>query len=295
VDALGTVFRAKFLEALCHSRETLVLAEQTSLLASTKDFQRFYAKRSMAGPQQVLDYLGRYTHRVAIANHRIVEVHDAQVRFSYRNRRQGNRLETITLPAHEFIRHFLLPVVPHGFQRLRHIGFLANRCKTRALRQCRHLFNHPEPPRPHKKTVTEWMWQLTGTDVTRGPHCGHGPLQRIPLVPLTTRSIGSHREPGVSPNAAQFNNVLSAGLRPTDKTLFVRLLQIRSVLSLLGRGPCAHLTWTCSGSILAFHGLSVSSRWPSAGCLVVNKSQYFVVISSVISSDIGYRDVFVAQ
>lgn len=198
VHALSSVFRAKFLEALHHSRETLVFAEPTASLASAHGFQRFidrlydqawvvYAKQTMAGPGQVLDYLGRYTHRVAIANHRIVDVHDARVRFQLRNRRQGNRLETLTLPAHEFIRRFLLHVVPHGLQRLRHIGFLANRCKAKALRQCRHLLNQPAPPRPQKKTVAEWMWQLTGTDLTRCPQCGHGPLHRIPLTALPPR------------------------------------------------------------------------------------------------------------
>ena len=135
----------------------------------------------------MLDYLGRYTHRVAIANHRIVEVHDAQVRFRYRHRRQGNRLETLPLPAHEFIRRCRLHVVPHGLQRLRHIGVLAHRGQARALRQCRYLLHQPEPPSPHKKTVTAWRGQLTGTDLTRCPHWGHGPLQRIPLVSLTRR------------------------------------------------------------------------------------------------------------
>jgi Putative transposase/Transposase zinc-binding domain len=193
VHALGTVFRAKFLEALHTSRETLVWAEQTGPLASAQGWRQFidllynkvwvvYAKRPMAGPRQVLAYLGRYTHRVAIANHRIVEVKEGQVRFSFRDRRQGNRLETMALPAHAFIRRFLLHVLPHGLQRLRHIGFLANRCKAQALRQCRHLLHQPEPPRPQKKTVAEWMWQLTGTDLTRCPQCGHGPLQRVPLT-----------------------------------------------------------------------------------------------------------------
>jgi hypothetical protein len=195
VHALGTVFRAKVLEALRHSRETLVFAGQTAPLETAQGLQRFinqlydkawvvYAKRPMAGPQQVLDYLGRYTHRVAIANHRIVDVHDAQVRFTFHNRRQGNRLETMTLPASEFIRRFLLHVVPHGLQRLRHIGFLANRCKAQALQQCRQLLHQPAPPKPQKKTVAEWMWQWTGTDVTQCPHCGHGPLQRLPLASL---------------------------------------------------------------------------------------------------------------
>lgn len=204
VHALGRVFRAKFLDALHDSRDTLVLAEQMAPLTSAQGFKRFidalynqawvvYAKRPMAGPGQVLDYLGRYTHRVAIANHRIVDVKGRQVRFTCRNRRQGNRVETMTLPAHAFIRRFLLHVLPHGFQRLRHIGFLANRCKAQALRQCRHLINQPERPTPQKKTAAEWMWQLTGTDVTRCPQCGHGPLKRIPLAalpPPTGRPIG---------------------------------------------------------------------------------------------------------
>ena len=196
--ALGTVFRAKFLDALYDRRETWVLAEQTAPLASAHGLRQcidrlydqagvVYAKRSMAGPEQVLDYLGRYTHRVAIANHRLVDVHHGQGRFTFRNRHQGNRVETMTLPAHAFIHRFLLHVVPHGFQRLRHIGFLANRCKAQALRQCRQRLNQPEPPRPQKKTVAEWMWQLTGTDVTRCPQCGHGPLKRLPLASLTRR------------------------------------------------------------------------------------------------------------
>jgi hypothetical protein len=168
VQALGSVFRAKVLTALYDRRDTLGSAEQTAPLASAPGFRRFikplydqawvvYAKRPMAGPEQVLDYLGRYTHRVAIANHRIVEVKGGQVRFTFRNRRQGNRVETMTLPAHAFIHRFLLHVVPHGFQRLRHIGFLANRCKAKALRQCRQLLNQAEPLRPQKKTVAEWM------------------------------------------------------------------------------------------------------------------------------------------
>jgi hypothetical protein len=149
----------------------------------------------MAGPQQVLDYLGRYTHRVAIANHRIVDVHATQVHFTFRHRRQGHRLETMPLPAPEFIRRFLLHVVPHGLQRLRPIGLLANRCKAQALQQCRHLLNQPAPPKPQKKTVAEWRWQWTGTDVTPWPHCGQGPRQRIPRASLPPGA----GKPGVPP------------------------------------------------------------------------------------------------
>ena len=131
-------------------------------------------------------YLGRYIHRVAMANHRLLEVRDGRVRFTYRNRRQGNQVQTMTLEAQEFIRRFLLHLVPHGFQRLRHVGFLANRCKAHALRQCRHLLGQPPdpPPREHPSAV-EWMRQRTGIDLTQCPQCGHGPLVRSPLSPRT--------------------------------------------------------------------------------------------------------------
>ena len=133
----------------------------------------------------MLDSLSRSTHRVAIANHRIVDVQDGQVRFTYRNRRQGNRVQTMTLEAHEFIRRFLLPMVPQRLQRMRHSGFLANRCKARALRQCRQLLNQPPDPSTRPvQSVAEWLWQWTGTDITRCPECGQGPLLRLPLPPL---------------------------------------------------------------------------------------------------------------
>jgi hypothetical protein len=140
---------------------------------------------------QVLDDLGRYSHRIAIAKHRLLEVRAGCVRCTDRNRHHGNRVHTMTLEAHEFLRRFLLPIVPHGFQRLRHVGFLANRCQARTLRQCRHLLGQPTdpPPRAPPSTV-EWMRQRTGLDLTPCPQCGHGPLGRSPLHPLTGRAPG---------------------------------------------------------------------------------------------------------
>jgi hypothetical protein len=198
VQALRTVFRGKFLEAL-HARTPLgpvVVPEATATLTTPEGFRRFiaqlyaqawivYAKQSLVGPGPVLASLRRYTHRVAIANHRIVAGQDGQGRFTYRNRRQGNRVQTLTREAHEFIRRFLLPVVPQGLQRMRHIGFLANRCKARALRQCRQRLHHPPaPPARPVKRVAEWLWQWTGTVLTRCPEGGQGPLRRLPLPPL---------------------------------------------------------------------------------------------------------------
>ena len=115
---------------------------------------------SCAGPAQTLDDLGRSTHRVAISKNRIVEVRDGQVRFTSRNRRQGHQVQTMVLEAPECIRRFLLHVLPQGFQRMRHIGFLANRCQARTLRQCRSLLGQSAaPPARCTKTVVEWMQQ----------------------------------------------------------------------------------------------------------------------------------------
>jgi Putative transposase len=133
-------------------------------------------------PRSVRPYIGRYTHRVAIANHRILDVRDGWVRFTSRNRRQGNRVQTMTLDADEFIRRFLLHVLPRGFMRLRHYGFLANRHKARTLRRCRELLGQPADPPPRSpKSVVQWMQEVTGIDLTHCPHCGTRPLVRLPL------------------------------------------------------------------------------------------------------------------
>ena len=202
VWALSTVFRAKFLTALqqAYNTEALRLAQVSARCDASTGFTHLldqlynqawggYAKRPGAGPTQVLDDLGRSIHRVAMAHHRLLEVRDGRVRFTYRHRRQGNRVHTMTREAHEFLRRFLLHIVPHGFQRLRHVGFLANRCKARALRQCRHLLGQPtEPPPRAQPSAVEWMRQRTGIDLTQCPQCGHGPLVRRPLPPLPVRA-----------------------------------------------------------------------------------------------------------
>ena len=90
-----------------------------------------YAKRPFAGPQQVLDYVGRYTHRVAISNNRLLDIEDGQVRFQWKDYRDGGQVKTMTLSAEEFIRRFLLHVLPDGFQRIRYYGFLGNRYRKR--------------------------------------------------------------------------------------------------------------------------------------------------------------------
>jgi hypothetical protein len=119
-------------------------------------------------------------------------------------------VQTMRLEAHEFIRRFLLHVLPHGFQRLRHVGFLANRCKARALRQCRQLLGQPPalPPREQPSAV-EWMRQRTGIDLTQCPHCGYGPLVRQPLL-LSHRPGAEPRGPPAVPTWARHALALDA-------------------------------------------------------------------------------------
>ena len=104
-----------------------------------------YAKPPFAGPEQVLGYLGRYTHRVAIANSRLVELSDGQVSFTWKDYRQHGKTKLMTLAADEFLRRFLQHTVPDGFHRIRHIGFLANRHRTAKLALCRNLLAAPPP------------------------------------------------------------------------------------------------------------------------------------------------------
>jgi hypothetical protein len=136
-----------------------------------------YAKRPFAGPQQVLEYLGRYTHRVAISNHRIQALENDQVTFTYRDRRDGDKLKSMTLAATEFIRRFLLHVLPEGFVKIRYCGFMAHRHKRRYIRLIRKLIDpQAQQPEKLKLTVAEMMLRLTGIDITHCPKCGLGKM-----------------------------------------------------------------------------------------------------------------------
>lgn len=131
-----------------------------------------YSKRPFAGPAKLLDYLGRYTHRVAISNHRLVSLEEGQVTFTYRDRRDGDRRKTMRLPAEEFIGRFLKHVLPKGFMRIRHYGLLANRAKQQRLAACRALLDAEAPAPAERKTWAEWLLAWTGEDPARCPVCG---------------------------------------------------------------------------------------------------------------------------
>jgi len=132
-----------------------------------------YAKRPFGGPRQVLDYLGRYTHRVALANSRLLACENGRVRFRWKDHRARHKGKAMTLDAGEFIRRFLLHVLPHGFRRIRHSGFLANACRTAKLAQIRTALETPEPPSPAKpRDYRERYALLTGHRIDRCPRCG---------------------------------------------------------------------------------------------------------------------------
>jgi hypothetical protein len=115
-----------------------------------------YAKRPFAGPEQVLDYVGRYTHRVAISNHRLLDIAEGKVTFRYKDYRHDAQKKTMILQAEEFIRRFLLHVLPDGFQRIRYYGFLGNRYREQKLAHCRELLGMPTPEPPALETAKDY-------------------------------------------------------------------------------------------------------------------------------------------
>ena len=136
-----------------------------------------YAKRPFAGPEQVLDYLGRYTHRVALSNDRLVDHRDGRVRFRWKDYADHDRWKVMTLDADEFLRRFLLHVVPRGFMRIRHFGLLANRTRRATLGHCRQLLDQPPPLPPAVEPTAALVLRLTGVDLARCPVCGEGRMQ----------------------------------------------------------------------------------------------------------------------
>ena len=197
VEPLSEVFQGKFIHYLekAFEKGKLIFPGKTQPLGTSKGFRDLknqlwaknwvvYSKAPFAGPEQVLDYLGRYTHRVAISNHRIVDVKNGKVTFQYRNRKDKDTLKVMTLEADEFIRRFLLHVLPNGFMRIRHFGFLANRRKKKDLSRCRELLGLSAQLRePTEKTNRELMLELTGIDLAKCPCCGKGTMRIMAELP----------------------------------------------------------------------------------------------------------------
>ena len=203
VRGLSVVFRAKYLEALegAFEAEKLDFAGETTPLAEPSAFRAFlaklrakdwvvYAKPPFGGPAQVLAYLGRYTHRIAIGNERLLDCENGEVRFRYRDYAHGNKTKVMCLPVEEFIRRFLLHVLPKAFMRIRHYGLLANRHRTEHLDVCRAALDAPTPAPAEPETVEAFLSRVLGTDANRCPHCREGRLRPVRLLPPLPRATG---------------------------------------------------------------------------------------------------------
>jgi hypothetical protein len=191
VRALSKVFQGKYLDGLQRAFDEKRLStdlDPIDLLRTLRSCSWVvYAKPPFAGPEQVLAYLGRYTHRIAISNDRIVAFRDGIVHFRWRDYAHGNQTKQMELPAEEFLRRYLLHVLPRGFVRIRHFGLLANRARHQKLKRCRELLDAPDPPAEvPQETPQAMVLRLTGVDLTQCPVCHEGTMQTVaPLAPET--------------------------------------------------------------------------------------------------------------
>jgi hypothetical protein len=206
VRVLSKLFRRLFLQALekAHHTGGLQFFSALQSLREPAAFRRYldparrtnwvvYSKQPFAGALQVLDYVGRYTHRVAISNNRLLDIEDGQVRFRWKDYRVGSQQKIMTLGADEFIRRFLIHVPPHGFQRIRYYGLLGNRYRNEKLARCRELLcmTKPEPPPTKADDSADADYRkrvehLTGVALWECPGCRQGRMVCIGVLrPIT--------------------------------------------------------------------------------------------------------------
>jgi hypothetical protein len=211
------VFRGKYLAALSSAFEggQIRLAGSTEPLSDSRHRRTLlndlgaqpwvvYAKSPMAGPAQVLEYLGRYTHRVALSNERLLSMDERGVHFRYKDYAHAGRSRVMTLESQEFMRRFLLYVLPRHFVRIRHYGLLGSRGKKHALAQCRAALDQPSPePAPVPESVDAFWLRTAANDLRTCGHCGVGhmvlvqvlaaahPPARAPPLEVTGATFGS--------------------------------------------------------------------------------------------------------
>ena len=199
VKPLSRLFRGKFLALLAdlYAKELLTTAGQLAAWNDPTAFARWlaelrrtdwvvYAKPPFGGPEQVLKYLARYTHRVAISNHRLVAVDDKSVSFRWKDYADDHAPKTMTLGGVEFLRRFLQHVLPAGFVRIRHFGFLANRARAERLTRCRAALNIEslQPPNSVERPVATREPGDNTREEPRGcPACGVGRMTIVELIP----------------------------------------------------------------------------------------------------------------
>ncbi len=198
VQSLALEFRKRYLQKLkkAYQQGLLSFHGQATPFAEKQNFRQLiqtvrnkewivYSKQPFGGPEQVLEYLGRYTHRVAITNNRISSIKGGRVTFNYRDRNDENKSKEITVKAEEFIRRFLLHILPRGFMKIRYFGFLANTNKSECIPLLRKLINpHAKITKTLPETFQEMLLRLTGVDITLCPKCCQGKMARVELLPV---------------------------------------------------------------------------------------------------------------
>lgn len=193
---LGKLFRGIFISKLrqAYEQQQLVLPSQLTDTLSASDFDTLldelmkvdwvvYAKPPFASPEKLLNYLGRYTHKIAISNYRILSVDEKTVTFTWRDYADNNQEKIMQLAPDEFIRRFLSHVLPDGFMRIRSFGFWANACKSEKIKQIQTQLNYTQKEKQKKRDTAELMLELTGIDITCCPYCKQGKLKRVCDMP----------------------------------------------------------------------------------------------------------------
>lgn len=200
IKVLSSKFKGKFLCLLKEAYDSGKLGFYGSMLEYEHDqcFQGFlstlrrkdwivYSKATFSGPEAIIEYLGRYTHRIAISNNRILSIEDGTVTFKWKDYRDGEQ-KIMTITAEEFIRRFLLHVLPSGFMKIHHYGILSNRNKSTKLKKCQNAVKYTQAKAQFKNlNAVEIIKILTGKDVTLCPCCKLGKMRTIMLLPAKGR------------------------------------------------------------------------------------------------------------
>ena len=206
VKWISKVFKELFLAALekAYQNGKLLLTGEIEYLKDPAEFEKLiekaqalkwmvYAKRPFAGPSQVVEYIGRYTHRVAISNRRILKLENGMVDFEWKDYKDGSKIKVMRVTAQEFIRRFLMHSLPSQFRRIRYFGFLASSIRKKSIELCKHLLgDKTDKTESPKETLREILYRVTGIDIALCPKCKTGQMLKIEtlgsLLP-TKRSV----------------------------------------------------------------------------------------------------------
>jgi len=196
VKILSALFRGKFLDYLqkTYAKGGLRFYGEAKNLEQPDQFKKFideaykkkwitYCKKPFAEPGHVLKYLGRYTHRIAISNHRILNVTQETVSFRWKDYADENKIKTMTLKVAEFMRRFLLHILPKGFIKIRFSGILCNRRKKENLEKCRQILGDVKTEEDEAENWQELFLKLTGIDISLCPKCKTGRMEIVELIP----------------------------------------------------------------------------------------------------------------